>query len=192
MSIKKILLSIVIMGSVAMSGLANAANLYSLPSGKAVQGRVTVIYPVMGKDGMSVDQYNKFQRMGNRAAQARASGQSADSIGSALSSSLGSLVNGVKSSIGIQDTNNGIRVTVQKDHSRDNDPYAQPEDYESPLGNGVRGYRVRSVISNGDIFNLYVTESQYNQLVNRGLQRGSIIQVVGGNSDNNLTTVLNP
>lgn len=192
MSIKKILLSMVIVGSVVMSGLANAANLYSLPSGKAVQGRVTTIYPVMGKDGMSVDQYNKFQRLGNRAAQARSSGQSSDSIGNALSSSLGSLMSGVKSSIGIQDTNTGVRMTVQKDHSRDNDPYAQPEDYESALGNGVRGYRVRSVLSNGDIFNLYVTENQYNQLVSRGLQRGSVIQVVGGNSDNNLTTVLNP
>lgn len=190
MSIKKIFLSMLIVGSVLVSGLANAENLYSLSKGKSVQGRVTVIYPVMGKDGMSVDQYNKFKTLGDRASQARSSGQSADSIGDALSSTLGSVISGVKSSIGVKDTSNGVSVTLTKNHSRDNDPYAQPEDYESALGDNQRGYRIRSVLSNGDIYNAYVTETGYNQLVNRGLHTGSIIQIVGGETGKNLLGVI--
>ncbi|MBT0729317.1 hypothetical protein [Rosenbergiella nectarea] len=167
-----------------------AKNLYELKEGQAITGRVTLIYPVMGKDGMSVRQYQKYTQQSQKAANVHKAGQSTDDISTALSS----IWSNTKSAVGVKDEGDKTRVTLPLDHSRDNDPYSEPEDFDTELGewkgDGKGGYRARIVMASGDIYNLYVNDQQYNQLVATGFRQGVKVQVKGGGKGNNLTQVI--
>ena len=173
-----------------LSGSVLAQNLYELKAGQAITGRVTLIYPVMGKDGMSVRQYQKYTQQSKKVANASKAGQSTDDIATALSS----LWSNTKSVVGVKDEGDKTRVTLSLDHSRDNDPYSEPEDFNTGLGewkgDGRGGYRARIVMVSGDIYNLYINDQQYNQLVATGFRQGVNVLVKGGGKGINLTSVI--
>lgn len=80
------------------------------------------------------------------------------------------------------------------DHSRDNDPYSEPEDFDTGPGewkdDSKGGYRARIVMTSGDIYNLYINDKQYNQLVVTGFGQGDHVMVKSGGKGINLTSVI--
>ena len=167
-----------------MSGLVHAKNLYELQEGKTITGRVTLIYPVMGKDGMSVRQYQKYKQLSQKVTNAHNAGQS----NSDISSDLNGIWDNAKTAVGVKDEGDKVRVTLPLDHSHDNDPYAEPEDLREGIGDwkgdGNGGYRARVLLLNGDIYNLYVNDKGYNQLVARGFRQGVTVLEKGGEGKN--------
>ncbi|WP_241640792.1 hypothetical protein [Rosenbergiella epipactidis] len=89
----------VICFSLFVSSSVLAKNFYELKEGQAITGRVTLIYPVMGKDGMSVRQYQKYTQQRQKVANAYKAGQSTDDISTALSS----IWSNTKSAVGVKD-----------------------------------------------------------------------------------------
>ena len=172
-----------------ISGFAHAKNLYELREGETITGRVTLIYPVMGKDGMSVRQYQKYKQLSQKVTNAHSAGQS----NSDISSALNGIWNSAKTAVGAKDEGDKVRVTLPLDHSHDNDPYAEPEDLREGMGDwkgdGNGGYRARVLLLNGDIYNLYLNEQGYNQLVARGFRQGVNV-LVKGEGGKNLIGVL--
>lgn len=167
-----------------------ARNLYELKEGQAITGRVMLIYPVMGKDGMSVRQYQKYTQQSQQAANAHKAGQSTDD----KSTSLSSVWSKTKSVVGFKDEGDKTRVMLPLDHSHDNDPYSEPEDFDTGpgewKGDSKGGYRARIVITSGDIYNLYINDKQYNQLVATGFRQGVNVFVKSGGKGINLTQVI--
>ena len=181
---KTTLISAVMCLGLFLSGSLQAQNLYNLSEGKTITGRVTLIYPVMGKDGMSVCQYQKYKQMSQKVTNAHSAGQS----NSDISSVLNGIWNSAKTAVGAKDEGDKVRVTLPLDHSHDNDPYAEPEDLREGMGDwkgdGNGGYRARVLLLNGDIYNLYLDDQGYNQLVARGFRQGVNILVKGGEGKN--------
>ena len=167
-----------------ISGLAHAKNLYELLEGKTITGRVTLIYPVMGKDGMSVRQYQKYKQLSQKVTNAHNARQSTDDISSALNGIWSS----TKTAVDVKDKGDKTIVSLPVDHSHDNDPYAEPEDFRGGIGewkgDGNGGYRARVLLLNGDIYNLYLSDQGYNQLVARGFRQGVNVLVKGGKGKN--------
>lgn len=170
-----------------LSTSLQAKNLYDLKEGQTITGRVTFIYPVMGKDGMSVRQYQKYKQESRKVANAHDAGQSTSDISSALNS----VWSNAKSAVGIKDEGATTRITLPIDHSHDNDPYSEPEDFNGNpgewKGDGNGGYRSRVVLADGDIYNLYLNDKQYNQLVAQGLRQGATVSITGGKSGKGIT-----
>jgi len=181
---KTTLISAVMCLGLFLSGSLQAENLYDLSEGKTITGRVTLIYPVMGKDGMSVRQYKKYKQLSQKVTNAHYAGQSTTDISSALND----IWNSTKTAVGVKDEGDNVRVILSLDHSHDNDPYAEPEDLREGLadwkGDGNGGYRARVLLLNGDIYNLYLNDQGYNQLVVRGFRQGVNVLVKGGEGKN--------
>ncbi|WP_337063634.1 hypothetical protein [Raoultella ornithinolytica] len=95
---KSLIFSVVCFGMFLSTSL-QAKNLYDLKEGQTITGRVTFIYPVMGKDGMSVRQYQKYKQESRKVANAHDAGQSTSDISSALNS----VWSNAKSAVGIKD-----------------------------------------------------------------------------------------
>ena len=189
MSMKKIFASLLFVSTLCLSAGVSAKNIYQLPVGETTVGRITLIYPVMGEDGMSVKQYERYK---NEHPGVPPQAQSNNnSIGSQLGSVFGGLVNTVKSNIGLPTTSNSGDSNLNRniDERQDNDPYSEPDDYISPLGENNGGYRLRVVLDDGDIYNVYVSPQNYNKLINRGMVQGGLLRITGGKNDKNLMDV---